>query len=80
MLYFSKFLVAKNSTNNREGKYYDFLSKSFCLTVTEKFVGNTSALCFSKIPVAKNFWIRRGGGASRLSVENFFVSQCQKFS
>ena len=60
MLYFSKFLVAKNSMNNREGKYYGFLSKSFCLTVTEKFVVNPSVLCFRKFPVAKSFWIRRG--------------------
>ena len=81
MLYFSKFLVAKNSMNNREGKYYDFLSKSFCLTITKKFVGNTSVLCFRKFPVAKKFLDKKGGGWSiKILRRNFFVSRCRKIS
>ena len=80
MLYFSKFLVAKNSMNNREGKYHDFLSKSFCLTVTEKFVGNTSALCFRKFPMTKKFMDKKGERSIKILCRNSFVSQCQKIS
>ena len=79
MLYFSKFLVAKNSMNNREEKYYDFLSKSFCLTVPESFVGNPSVLYFRKLPVAKNFRIRRGSGVSRFCVEILLCHSAKKF-
>ena len=36
-------------------------------------------LCIRKIPVAKKFMDKRGGGVSRFPVEFFFVSQCRKF-
>ena len=37
-------------------------------------------LCFRKFPAAKKFLDKKGGGVSRFSVENFFVSQCRKNS
>ena len=39
MLCFRKFVVAKIFMDKREGEYQAFLSKSFCLTVRKKFVG-----------------------------------------
>ncbi len=40
---------------------------------------NPSLLCFRKIPVAKNFWIRGGGGVSIFSVENFLPNRAYNF-
>ena len=50
------------------------LSNLLCLTITKKFVGNTSVLCFRIIPVAKKYMDKKGrGGVSRFSVE---ISLC----
>ena len=38
MLCFRKFLVEKKFLDKREGKYQDFLSKSFCRTVSKNAV------------------------------------------
>ena len=40
----------------------DFFSKSFCLTVPKKIIGNISVVCFRKIPVARKFMDKKGGG------------------
>ena len=62
-----------------EGHVTIFPRKFFVSQCRKSPKRNRSVLCFSKFPVAKNFWIRRGG-ASRFSVENFFVSQCRNIS
>ena len=48
MLCFRKFTVAKKFMDRRGGRYQDFPSKIFCLTVPERFVGEP----FSKSPVS----------------------------
>ena len=41
---------------------------------------NPSVLCFRKLPVAKKFMDKRGGGGvSRFSVENFFSHSAENF-
>ena len=35
-------------------------------------------LCFRKLPVAKKFMDKRGGGVSRFSVENFLSHSAEK--
>ena len=39
MLCFRKILLTKKFMNRRKGKYQDFPSKFFCLTLPEKIVG-----------------------------------------
>ena len=40
---------------------------------------NPSVLCFTKFPVAKNFMDKRGGGVSRIPVENFSTHSAENF-
>ena len=64
--------------DKRLGKYHNFPSKFFCLTVPKFFVGEHSIV--SLISGIENF------SASEVYVKNFdflsifFVSQCRKFS
>ena len=60
------------------GDYQDFPSKILCLTVPEYFVGEPFCAVFRKISGIEKKSDKRGG-ASRLSVEIFVVSHCQKF-
>ena len=56
------------------------LSKFLCLTITKKFVGNTSVLCFRKFPVAKKFLDKKGGGGvSRFCGGIFLCHGAEKF-
>ena len=56
-----------------------FRRKSFVSQYRNFLKRNRSLLCFSKFPVAKSFWIRRGGGASRFFVEFFLCRSAKKF-
>ena len=51
---FLKFRLSKNDRKERGLGVHDFPSKLFCPTVPKHFVRDHSALCFRKIPVAKN--------------------------
>ena len=62
---------------DKKGGHQDFPWKNFCLTVPKRFVGQSFTV--AKISGIEKVWIR-GGGASRFSVENFFVPQCRKIS
>ena len=59
----------------RGGKYPDFPSKFFCLTVPKNSVGDPSVLCFRKFTVAKKFMDKRGGvgGSIKIFLRKFFV-------
>ena len=43
---------------------------------------NLSVLCFRKIPIAKKFMDKKGGGRGSIKIfrRKFFVSQCRKYS
>ena len=56
----------------------DFPSKFFCPTVPKIFAGEPFCAVFRKISGIEKKLDKRGG-ASRLSVEIFVVSHCQKF-
>ena len=76
---FTNFLVSKKFMDRRVGggrEYHDFLSKNFCLTVPKKFVVEPFSVSF--IYVSKKLMLQRV--LSRVSVENFFVSQYGKTS
>ena len=66
LLYFRKFLVPKNVRDKRGGRYHDFLSKLFCLTVPKNFVGEP--FCISE-----NFWYRKMLGIERGRESRFSV-------
>ena len=53
-----KILVSKIVRDKRRGKYHNFPSKFFCLTVPKFFVGESFSVSF--ISAIKKFWI--GGG------------------
>ena len=58
---------------------FDFRSKFFCLTLPKMFFGEPAVLCFRKLPVAKKFIDKRGGGI-KIFRRKFYVSQCRNFS
>ena len=59
--------------------YHDFPLKNSCLSA-EKFRRGTLLGCFRKLPVAKKFMEKRGGGGvSRFSVENFLSHSAESF-
>ena len=62
-----------------EGYVTIFRRKNFVSQYQNISKRNRSVLCFSKFPVAKLFWIRRGGGVSRFSVEFFLCRNAKKF-
>ena len=63
----------------RRGRGYQaFPSKTFGLTVLRIFVGNPFSV--SLLSGAEKVLISEGGGVSRVSVENFSVSQCRGIS
>ena len=57
MLCFRKFLVPNNFMD-KQREYQDFLSRSFCLTVSKIFAGEPFRVCL--IPGIKNFMLKRG--------------------
>ena len=73
-------LVSKNVRDKRGGRYHDFPSKIFCLTVPKISVGESFSV--SLVSGIEKVWIKEGGGVSRFFVEYFlfFVSQCRKVS
>ena len=54
-----------------------FCVENFCLKVPKNFV--SCAFCFTKFLVSKKFMDRRGGGVSRVSVENLLSHSAEKF-
>ena len=56
-------------------KIFDFLSKCFCLTVRNNFLGEPFSV--SLISGIETVWIRGGGGNFRIFRLLFFVSQCR---
>ncbi len=69
-------VIEKFYTSEGYVTIFDFLSKIYCLTVPKKSQVNSSLLCFRKFPVAKNLWIRGGGGSIKIFRRKFFASQC----
>ena len=65
-----KILVSKIVRDKRRGKYHNFPSNFFCLTVPKIFVGNL--LVFHSFRLSKNFGLE-GRGSIAISVD-FFVS------
>ena len=77
MLCFRKFPVAKKFMDNRGvggGKYQDFPSKVFCLTVPKNFVGEP----FSVSLISGVEKICASEGYVTIFRPSFFVSQCRK--
>ena len=82
MLYFRKFLVAKNFWITRlEGDYLNFSSKIFCLTVPNHFEDEPFCAVFQKFSGREKLYGKEGAGRS---IDNFrrisFVSKCRKVS
>ena len=75
MLCFRKFTVAKKFMDKRGGggKYQNFPSKVFCLTVPKNFVGEP--FCVINFGCRKTLCFR---GLCHDFSSNFFVSQCRK--
>ena len=80
MLCFGKVPLVKKFMDKRGGggKYEDFQSKFFCLTVPKIFVGEPFSV--SLISGIEKVWIRGGGGVvvSRFSVEKFLSHSAEK--
>ena len=76
MLCFRKFPVAKKIMEKRGGKYQDFPSKNFCLTVPRSFVREPFRV--SLIWGVEKFYASEG--FVTIICRNFFASQCRKFS
>ena len=76
MLCFRKFPVAKKFMDNRGvgGKYQDFPSKVFCLTVPKNFVGEP----FNVSLISGVEKICASEGYVTIFGRFFFVSQCRK--
>ena len=76
MLCFRKFPVAKKFMDNRGvgGKYQDFPSKVFCLTVPKNFVGEP----FNVSLISGVEKICASEGYVTIFRRFFFVSQCRK--
>ena len=58
------------------GEYQDFPSKIFCLTVPNIFVGESFIVAV--VSGTGKVWI--GRGSIKILHQEFFVSQCRKFS
>ena len=65
--------------DKRGGGYPDSPSETFVSQCRKFSQGKLSVLCFRKIPVAKKFMDRRGGGVSRFSVESFLSQSAEVF-
>ena len=68
------------------GKYQDFPSKVFCLTVPKNFVGEPFCAVFQEISGSEKVMDKRrweagggGGGVSRFSFELFLSHSAEKF-
>ena len=81
MLCFRKFPVAKSFSIRGRGKYQDFLSKSFCRTVSKNAVEEPFNLslnsCIEKIRMRELG--ECGGGVSRFSVQIVLSQSAEKF-
>ena len=77
MLCFRKVLVAKNFWIRGRGKYQDFPSNVFRLTVPKNGVGESSSL--SLISCIEKNCMRGLGGVSRFSVEIFLSHSSEIF-
>ncbi len=60
------------------GKYQDFPSKNFSLTVPKNFVGQLCCAVFQKLCGSENFMNKVGG--IKIFRRKFFLSQCRKIS
>ena len=80
MLCFGKVPLVKKFMDKRGGggKYEDFQSKFFCLTVPKIFVGEPFSV--SLISGIEKVWIRGGGRSIKILRRKIFVSQCRKAS
>ena len=65
------------SLDKKGVEYQHFPSKIFVSQCRKYSHVNPSGLCFRKLLVAKNLWIR-GGGVSRYSVEKFLFHSAEK--
>ena len=75
MLCFRKFTVAKKFMDWRGGKYQDFPSKFFCLTVPKNFVGEP----FSVSLISGIEKICASEGYVTIIFENFLSHSAEKF-
>ena len=58
---------------------HDISSIFFFVSQNRKTLqGNPSLVCFTKLPVAKKFLEKRGGGVSRFSVEKVLAHSAEK--
>ena len=57
-----------------------FLRKFFVSQYRKILQVNPSVLCFRKFPVANKFMDERGGGVSKISLENFCLKVPEKFA
>ena len=74
-----KFLVAKNSVDNKGG-HIKILRGNFSVSLWRKvWQASPSLLCFRKFPVAKNSMDNKGGGVSKFSVEKFLSHYADTF-
>ena len=74
MLCFRRFLVAKSLWIRGRGKYEDFLSKNFCLTVPKIFVGEPFSV--SLISSIENIYALEG--YVTIFCRKYFASQNRK--
>ena len=65
---------------DKRGKYPDFASKFFCLTVPKNSVGEPFCAVFQKVyGREKVYGLERGGEVSRFSFESFLSDIAEKF-
>ena len=77
LLCFTKFLVSKKF-KDKGGRYQDFRSKIFCLTVPKNFEGEPFSV--SLISGTEKVWIRGGGGGYHDFASKIFLSHtAEKF-
>ena len=60
------------------GLCHDVPAKVLCLTVPKHFVEGNFYAVFQKPSGSEKLYGKEGGGNTKVSFENFFVSQCQK--
>ena len=80
LLVFHEFRVSKNFMLHRVMSRFSIFCRNFFVSRCRKFSKvNPSVLCFRKLPVAKKFMVKRAGGVSKFSVENFFSHSAENF-
>ena len=69
----------RKGLDKRKGEYQCFPSKFFVSECRKFLLGNLSALCFQKFPVAKKFMEKRGGEGQDFPPENFCLTMPKNF-